>query len=130
MAKTKRKRQTKHRGTQAGTIESRGRTSRPTTRAQARQQITQDRQRKRVDRASQPPSWRSSSIRAGFAAVFLFVLMLLLFKQPVASVVMLCIVALALYIPLGFYFDSFLYNRRLKAMQAAVDSNSNGAPKK
>src|SRR5437763_164803 len=56
MAQTKRKRKTKHRGTQAGTVESRGRTGRRPTQAEGRK-ITRDRRKTRLDR---PPTWRSA----------------------------------------------------------------------
>jgi hypothetical protein len=111
MAQTKKKRQTKHRGNQAGGIEKSGRTSRPTSRADARARTMQNRNQGRTQRAMAPPSWRSASIRGGIAAGVLVVL-LLVFKQPIASVVFVGIVMLGIYIPLGYYTDVFLYNRR------------------
>lgn len=114
MAKTKRKRQTKHRGTQAGTIETRGRTSRPRTRAQARGQALQRRQTQRVARANVAPSWRNASIRAGVAAG-IFMLILLVMKQPPVSSVFIGLMMFGLYIPMGYYMDNFLYKRRSAA---------------
>lgn len=113
MAQAKRKRRTKHRGTQAGTIESRGRTSRPRTRAQARQQTLQRRQNHRVERAVRPPSWRGATIRAGFAAG-VFLVILLVFRQQPVSAVLISVVMFGVYIPMGYYMDSFLYNLRQK----------------
>ncbi|MGH2907350.1 MAG: hypothetical protein ACRDKI_11365 [Solirubrobacterales bacterium] len=113
MAQTKRKRRTKHRGNQAGQIESRGRTSRPSSRADARARAMQNRQSGRVQRASQPPNWRSASIRGGIAAGVL-ALILVLAKQPVGSVVFVSVLMLGIYIPLGYYTDQFLYRRRLR----------------
>lgn len=118
MAQTKKKRRTKHRGTQAGTVESRGRTGRPTSRAQARQQAAQRRQNSRVDRASQPPTWKSAIYRAGFAAA-VFLLVLILFQQPPVSAVFVAIVMFGLYIPMGYYTDRFIYNRRMRKEAAA-----------
>jgi hypothetical protein len=52
MAQTKRKRRSKHRGTAAGTIETRGRTSRPLTaderKKQARVEARERRQQKKL----------------------------------------------------------------------------------
>lgn len=113
MAQTKKKRQTKHRGTQAGTVESRGRTSRPTNRAQARAQAQQRRQQSRVDRATRPPSWKNATYRAAFAAA-VFLVVLVLFQQPPVSAIFVALVMFGLYIPMGFYTDRFMYNRRLR----------------
>ncbi|MFY9470268.1 MAG: hypothetical protein WAP37_09155 [Solirubrobacterales bacterium] len=111
MAQAKRKRQTKHRGTQAGTVESRGRTSRPRSRAEARNQAVKRRQAQRVDRANLAPSWRGASIRAGFAAA-VFLIVLILMGQPTVSSILIAALMFGVYIPLGFYMDKFLYDRR------------------
>lgn len=133
MAQTKKKRKTKHRGTQAGNVEARGRTGRPTSRAQARQQALQKRQQGRVDRATAPPTWRGASIRAGIAAGVFF-LFLLIMSQPTASSVFIAIVMFGLYIPIGFYTDKFLYDRRMrkdaeKRQQAAQQKAAGKAEK-
>ncbi len=113
MAQTKKKRRTKHRGTQAGNVESRGRTGRPTSRAQARQQAIQRRQGNRAAAANKEPSWRGATIRAAFAAaVFLAVLIVL--GQPPAGAIFISIVMFGMYIVLGYYSDQFLYKRRMK----------------
>lgn len=130
MAQTKKKRQTKHRGTQAGTIESRGRTSRPTSRAQARQQSLKRSQDRRLARAMQPPTWRSATIRAGFAAAVFFVLLLFM-RQPPVGAVFISLVMLALYIPMGYYTDLYLFNRRRrKEAEAAARRATEKAEKK
>lgn len=111
MAQSKRKRQTKHRGTQAGSVESRGRTSRPRSRAEARQQALQRKQGNRVTRANLAPTWRGATIRAGFAAV-VFLIVLIVMSQPIASSIVIAIAMFGIYIPLGFYMDKWLYDRR------------------
>jgi Flp pilus assembly protein TadB len=111
MAQTKKKRRTKHRGTQAGTIETRGRTSRPTSRAQARQQAMQRSQNRKVERASAEPTWRGATIRAGVAAAIFFALLLVM-KQPIGGAVAISIVMFGAYVPMGYYTDVFLHNRR------------------
>lgn len=110
MAQSKRKRKTKHRGTPAGNVVARGRTSRPTSRSQARQQSAQARQRARVERATQPPSWARAVRQAGVGAVIFFVA-LVLFKQPIPVSLMATALMFFLYIPMGYYIDSFLWKR-------------------
>jgi hypothetical protein len=111
VAQTKKKRRTKHRGTQAGNIESRGRTSRPTSRAQARQQAAARSQRNKVDRANREPSWNSAMVRAGIAAG-VFLLLLIVMKQKPVGAVFISLVMFGLYVPMGYYTDRYLYQRR------------------
>jgi Flp pilus assembly protein TadB len=111
VAQTKKKRRTKHRGTQAGNIESRGRTSRPTSRAQARQQAAQRSQRSKVDRASREPTWRGAFIRAGIAAGVFFLILLFMQQAPVGAI-FVSILMFGLYVPMGYYTDRYLYERR------------------
>jgi hypothetical protein len=114
MAQAKRKRRSKHRGTQAGTVEARGRTSRPRSRAEARQQAMQRGQKKRVERAVRPPSWRGATIRAGGAAAIFLAILLVLFHQKPVGAVLISVVMFGVYIPMGYYMDSFLFNLRVK----------------
>ncbi|MGK2879145.1 MAG: hypothetical protein ACSLFF_11325 [Solirubrobacterales bacterium] len=128
MAQTKKKRQTKHRGTQAGSIESRGRTSRPASRAQARQQAAQRSQRNRVDKATREPTWRGAFIRAGVAAA-VFLVVLLFMQQAPLGAVFVALVMFGLYVPMGYYTDRFLYERRQRkdaeaAAAAAADKKA------
>jgi uncharacterized YccA/Bax inhibitor family protein len=105
MAQTKRKRRSKHRGNAAGMIESRGRTGRPSSPAETKA-------RAREDRFNRPPTWRSAINRAAIATAFFLVAIVLIFKQPIGSTVALAAVVFLMYIPLGFYTDSFIYRRR------------------
>lgn len=123
MAQTKKKRQTKHRGDQAGRIESRGRTSRPASRAQARQQAMQRSNNRRVDRASQPPTWQGAMTRAGIAAVVFFA-MLLVLKQPVTGAIAIAVLMFAIYIPMGYYLDRYLYDRRMRKAEKATKKSA------
>ena len=118
MAQTKRKRQTKHRGNQAGSVESRGRTSRPTSRAQARQQALQRRQGKRVAKATAVPTWRSAIIRAGVAAAVFFAILLFL-QQPPVGAIFIALIMFGLYIPMSYYTDLMIYRRRQRKKAAA-----------
>lgn len=40
--------------------------------------------------------------------------MLLILKQPISGAVFIAIVMFGLYVPMGYYMDKFLYDRRLR----------------
>ena len=115
MAQTKKKRRRKHRGTQAGTIETPGRTgrssgnraasSKPMTRAQARQA-----------RFDKEPTWRGSINRAAFAAVILAVFISVVQKNVPAGI-FLGLVAMIIYVPMSYYTDRALWRRRQRQKQ-------------
>jgi hypothetical protein len=112
MAQTKRKRRSKHRGTAAGTIETRGRTGRPPN-AEERKKATRTDARER--RLNTPPTWRSSFMRAGFAAAILFIFLLLTTKNhSILAAITFAALALVLYVPAGYYLESFLFRRRMR----------------
>ena len=114
MAQTKRKRRSKHRGTQAGTVESRGRTGRrPETQVEARR-ISRDRRSARLDR---PPTWRGALNRAAVSAAVFAIAVKVLFHRPVAVALVLGVVMVVLYLPMSYYTDRFLYNRRQRRKQ-------------
>jgi hypothetical protein len=119
MAQTKRKRRSKHRGTAAGTIEARGRTGRKPTGAEKKAggagKGEQTATERRAARLNRPPSWRSAINRAALAAVILVLLSILAFKQKPAAAFGFGAFALIVYIPMGYYLDRYLYNRRMRA---------------
>ena len=118
MAQAKRKRSRKHRGTQAGTIEARGRTGRrPQTQVEARK-VTRERRATRANRFDRPPSWRSALNRAAISAAIFAVAVVVLFGRPVAAALMLGVVMVVLYLPMSYYTDRFLYNRRRRQKAA------------
>src|SRR5215216_5000970 len=114
VAQTKRKRRSKHRGTAAGTIEARGRTGRkPSPEEQKKADKAAVRQR-RAERLAQPPTWSRATLRAGAAAGLLFVLTQVgLFQDdvPIGQALGICVVAMVIYVPLGYMFDSWMYRR-------------------
>jgi Flp pilus assembly protein TadB len=116
MAQTKRKRRTKHRGTAAGTIQTRGRTGRPPS-AEERKKLTRTEARER--RLNTPPTWKGSALRGALAAVLLFVLFAFLGhgKQSIASAAIFALFALALYVPGGYYMELYMYRRRQRRKQ-------------
>ena len=122
MAQTKRKRKHKHRGTQAGTVEARGRTGRrpsstekkPQNRADARQ-LARDR---RAQRLETPPTWKAALNKAAISALIFGVFAVLALGLPVGSAVFLTIVMVGVYLPLSYVTDRFFYNRRQRQKAA------------
>lgn len=117
MAQTKRKRRSKHRGNAAGTIEARGRTGRkPSPEDQKKIDKASARER-RTQRLAQPPTWNRATLRAAAASALLFVLTQIgLFQDDIAvgQAIVVCLVAMLIYIPLGYMFDSWMYKRMNK----------------
>ena len=118
MAQTKRKRRTKHRGTAAGTIQTRGRTGRPLS---AEERKKQTRQEARERRLNTPPTWKGAATRAALASLLMFVFLALVGPKQhrLESAVLFALFALALYIPGGYYMELMMYRRRQKRKQQA-----------
>jgi Flp pilus assembly protein TadB len=116
MAQTRRKRRTKHRGTAAGTIETRGRTGRPLSPEERKKQARTD---ARERRANTPPTWKGAATRGALAAILLFVLFAFLGrgKTPIVSAAIFAVIALGLYIPGGYYMETWMYRRRQRRKQ-------------
>jgi hypothetical protein len=108
MAQTKRKRKRKHRGTPAGTVSRPERSGRPRSREDAKA-VARERRRERLDRE---PTWRGAINRAGIAAAFFALLVILAFGRPVGQGLLLGVLMFALYIPLGYVTDRAIYNFR------------------
>ncbi len=121
MAQTRRRRRRKHRGTQTGRIDNRGPRGRPRSREEAKARARQKRSGKsrRVDPRDRPPSWSSAFKRGLFGAVIFFLLFWLAFGRPMGAALALATVMLAMYVPLGYYIDRFMYRRRMSQQQAA-----------
>ena len=113
MAQTKRKRTRKHRGNAAGIVErpahnSRGATpsKKPTGKEETR--------RRRQERFNRPPTWKGATQRAGIAAGLFAVLIMVFFKENVATSITLALFMLVVYIPLSYITDRSIYNWRQK----------------
>jgi protein-S-isoprenylcysteine O-methyltransferase Ste14 len=121
MAQTRRKRQTKHRGNAAGVIEARGRTGRPLS---AEEKKRSDRDRRREERLSRKPTLKSSSQRALLAGAFMFIFLLVTFHPKkgnrIVGDIIYALVAMLLYVGLGYYLEMFLWRRRMAKKQAAA----------
>ena len=110
MAQTKRKRRSKHRGNAAGTIETRGRTGRAPTPEERKKQTRMEARERRLNT---PPTWKASFNRALVAAVIMFAFLFVTTKKDKLAVAgAFALIALALYVPLGYTLESFLYRRR------------------
>jgi len=119
MAQTKRKRRTKHRGTAAGTIEARGRTGRPPSPAERKKQDKVTREQAQQERLNRPPTWKSSAQRAMLAAGFMFIFLLITDKGNLAAALIFAGFSMAIYVPAGFYLESYLFRRRQRKRGSA-----------
>jgi Flp pilus assembly protein TadB len=109
MAQTKKKRQTKHRGNAAGQVQARGRTGR---RAGVGERKPSARELREA-RLDQPPTWRAALNRALIAAALFLVLLLFFFRhQQLGPKLGIAAFMLAVYVPMGYYTDLFIYRRR------------------
>ncbi|MGI8430113.1 MAG: hypothetical protein ACR2OB_12630 [Solirubrobacteraceae bacterium] len=111
MPPTKRKRRSKHRGTAAGAIQSRGRTGRPPTAEERKKQTRMSAKEKRLNT---PPTWKGAAIRAGFASLLLLAFLLITSKGTgkIVASVGFTVAMFAAYVPGGYYLERFLYRRR------------------
>jgi hypothetical protein len=116
MAQTKRKRRTKHRGTAAGTVTTRGRTGRPPTPDERKKQT---REQARQARLNKPPTWRGAVNRALLAAGFMFIFLLLTSKGNVFAALIFGVFAFALYVPSGYYLEQYLFRRRQRKKETS-----------
>jgi hypothetical protein len=114
MAQTKKKRRSKHRGNAAGTIESRGRTGRPPSAGERKKQT---REQMREARLNRPPTWEGALKRALLASALMFLFLLVTSKGKVVAALVFGVLALALYVPTGYYMELFLYRRRMRKRQ-------------
>ena len=117
MAQTKRKRRRKHRGTQAGTVEARGRTSRG-NRGPAATDAKAIRQARREERLNKPPSWKSSANRAIISALVFGAFTVIAFGWSVTRAIPLTVAMVLFYLPLSYITDRFIYNRRQRQKAA------------
>jgi hypothetical protein len=68
-------------------------------------------------RADSPPTWSGALTRAAFGAAIFFILLILIFKRPIGAALLLSVLMMLVYIPLGHAIDGFMYRRRLRAKQ-------------
>lgn len=72
----------------------------------------------RERRLNTPPTWRSSITRALIAAVVVFAFLVLTAKgkNRFGTAIAFTVVALAIYIPAGYYLELTLYRRRQRRL--------------
>ena len=114
MAQTKKRRRRKHRGTQGGGIDRRGR-GRPRSREQAKAQA----RRRSELRREAAPTWQTAFNRGAIGSLIFFALLLLAFGRGFGEALVLSVVMLGIYVPLGYYMDRFFYRRRRAAQLRA-----------
>jgi drug/metabolite transporter (DMT)-like permease len=120
MAQTRRRRR-KHRGTQSGSIDRR-RASRPRSRQEARARA----KRQLGQKQDLPPTWSSAVNRGLFGAGVFLLILVLVFRQPVARSVPLAAFMLLIYIPLGHLIDRFMYKRRQASRRRERERRARG----
>ncbi|MBK5232836.1 MAG: hypothetical protein JJE13_07630 [Thermoleophilia bacterium] len=112
MAQTKKKRNRKRRGTQAGSIDTRKK-ARPKNRQEARGQAkSKSTAKNRGQKVDAPPTWGSAALRGIIASLVFVVLLVLLFKRSIAQALPIGAFLLVFYIPAGYYMDTVMWRRR------------------
>jgi hypothetical protein len=116
MAQTKRKRTRKHRGNAAGIVERPAHNSRAAATATSKNAPTtkEEARRRRAERMNRAPTWKGAAQRAGVAAGLFAVLIMVFFKENIATSITLALFMLVVYIPLSFITDRAIYNWRQK----------------
>jgi hypothetical protein len=122
VAQTRKRRRRKHRGTQGGSIDRRGRAARPRSREEARARARKNMGQKR----DQPPTWSGAVTRAAFGAGIFLLLLILIFKRPIVASLLLSVLMLGIYIPFGHALDGFMYRRKLRARQREHEARKGG----
>jgi hypothetical protein len=113
MAQTRKRRRRKHRGTQGGRVDPSRRAGRPRSREEAKARARAG--RRSAPKTDSPPTWRSSITRGAIAAAIFTVLLLVLFKRPLAASLALGAFMLVFYIPAGYWIDTMLWRKRERA---------------
>ncbi len=122
MANTKRKRRSKHRGTAAGTVQSRGRTGRKPTQGERGADKKELARQRRAGRLDRPPTWKGAALRALPAAAILFLTALLFLKDKPLPALGLSVLMGVVYVPLGYYTDLLIHRRRQRKKAEAKGS--------
>ena len=134
MAQTKKKRRRKHRGTQGGGISTKPK-GRPRNRAEARARAQAKRSGAKGAKGAMPtrglvpPSWGSAVKKGLLAGLFFFVILALLFKEPMPQSAALAAFMLVFYVPMGYFTDKLFYQRTLRkqARERQAQQSGNGA---
>ena len=109
MAQTKRRRRTKHKGNAAGVVEVRGRTGRPPKGSERKKPPS--RSDARMARYDKMPTWRGALNRS-LLIIIPFALVIAVVTRKPAQLAFLLPFMFVIYVPLGYYTDLWMYNRR------------------
>ena len=117
MAQSRNKRRRKHRGTQAGTIETPSHRAGKSTKAAATSSRSSP---TRQQRTMRPPTWKAAGYKAAAAALVFALLSATLFhnKGGVGTIVVTVVFVFFLYLPIAYWTDKAMYKRRQAKMQA------------
>jgi len=122
VAQTKKKRNRKRRGTQAGNIDTRKK-ARPRNRQEARNQAKSGSTKSRAGtRVDSPPTWKGAAVRGIIASVVFVALLMIIFGRSPAQALPIGLLMLVFYIPAGFYMDQTMWRRRERARIRAAAS--------
>lgn len=109
MGETKKRRNTKHRGNAAGMVESRGRAGGSIAGGPATTG------RGSGPKAPQPADWNKAMLKGLIPLVILGAFLAFTSKgKSITSLVFLLVIAYAVYVPITYYTDRYMYNRYIK----------------
>ena len=78
------------------------------------------------DKRDRQPTWSSAMNRGLLGAGIFLVLLVTLFGRPFLGSLLLSLFMLAIYIPMGYAFDRFFYNRRQAARRRERERQARG----
>jgi hypothetical protein len=78
------------------------------------------------DKRDRQPTWSSAVNRGLLGAGIFLVLLVTLFGRPFLGSLLLSLFMLAIYIPMGYMFDRFFYNRRQAARRRERERQARG----
>jgi hypothetical protein len=78
------------------------------------------------DKRDRQPTWSSAVNRGLLGAGIFLVLLVTLFGRPFLGSLLLSLFMLAIYIPMGYMFDRFFYNRRQAARRRERERQTRG----
>jgi uncharacterized membrane protein len=73
-----------------------------------------------------PPTWASAVNRGLFGAGVFLLMLLVVFRRPVAASVALSAFMVLIYIPLGHAIDGYMYKRRQAAKRRERERRTRG----
>jgi hypothetical protein len=71
-----------------------------------------------------PPTWTTAATRGLLGAGLFFALLVTIFGRPLLASFALALFMLLIYIPMGYFFDRFFYNRRQAAKRRERERRS------